>query len=53
MFRCDISSDEGYAYAKTVVENTKSMRFLLADMPAIGAIKYFNEQKSPFPNKSR
>ena len=54
MFRCDdISSDEGYAYTQSIVEEHPEIDaiFAVADMPAIGAIKYLNEQKIEIPNQ--
>ena len=54
VFRCDdISSEEGYAYAKKMVENHPEIDavFAVADMPAIGAIKYFNEKNIAIPDQ--
>ena len=54
VFRCDdISSDEGYAYTQSIVEKHPEIDaiFAVADMPAIGAIKYLNEQKIKIPNQ--
>ena len=53
-FTCqDITSDEGYAYAKYILEKHPEIDaiFAVADMPAIGAIKYFNEQNIAIPEK--
>ena len=54
VFRCDhISSDEGYAYAKRIVEHHPEIDaiFAVADMPAIGAIKYLTEQNITIPEQ--
>lgn len=54
VFTCqDITSDEGYAYAKEILDKQPEIDaiFAVADMPAIGAIKYFNEQKIAMPEQ--
>lgn len=54
IFTCqDISSNEGYAYAKYILEKYPEIDaiFAVADMPAIGAIKYLNEQKVAIPEQ--
>lgn len=54
VFTCqDISSDDGYAYAKYILEKSPEIDaiFAVADMPAIGAIKYFNEQNIAIPEQ--
>ncbi len=54
IFTCqDITSDEGYAYAKYITEKHPEIDaiFTMADMPAVGAIKYLNEQKIAIPDQ--
>lgn len=54
VFRCDhISSDEGYEYAKKITQDHPEIDaiFAVADMPAVGAIKYLNEQKIAIPEQ--
>lgn len=54
VFTCqDISSDEGYAYAKYITEKYPEIDaiFAVADMPAIGAIKYLNENNIAIPEQ--
>jgi LacI family transcriptional regulator len=54
VFTCqDITSDEGYTYAKDILDKHPEIDaiFAVADMPAIGAIKYFNEQNISIPEQ--
>lgn len=54
VFTCQgISSDDGYAYTKYMVEKYPEINaiFAMADMPAIGAIKYLNEQNIAIPEQ--
>lgn len=54
IFTCqDISSVEGYAYAKHILDKYPEIDaiFAVADMPAIGAIKYFNEKNIAIPKQ--
>lgn len=54
VFTCqDITSDEGYAYAKYMLDKYPEIDaiFAVADMPAVGAIKYLNEKKITIPER--